>query len=111
MLFKVSRGDPLLDSIKLLKSSNHFPQINYVFYDSSWTSFKIDLAFELLDKPVIWVKGSLSEDGFHKMVECLGLGRNKVNDLLDVACSSTGEVEALRVSRLIALKLYGCLTA
>ncbi|MCS7367799.1 MAG: hypothetical protein NDF52_07985 [archaeon YNP-WB-062] len=95
-------SNPLIEAIDMIMNSKFFDEISFIVIDAEgFGDVDVDYAFSVSSKPVIVVYGG-------SMVY-RGLSDSDFKRLMGVACIRGG-FEALRVSRLIALKLLGTLS-
>ncbi|MEM1549655.1 MAG: hypothetical protein QXO82_05150 [Candidatus Methanomethylicia archaeon] len=97
ILISISNSNPFIEALNMIKSSKFFDELNFIFFGyGDWSGLDIDYAYGFLGKPVIHISNS--------SVKFVGLSDHDFKRLMDIVCVH-GEVEALRVSRIIALKL------
>jgi len=93
---------PLNEALDMVMNSKFFDEISFIVIDAEgFGNVDVDYVFSVSSRPVVAVYGEL------KVYR--GLSDADFKRLMDVACIH-GEFEALRVSRLIALKLLGTLS-
>lgn len=97
ILIMISKSNPFIEALNMIKSSRFFDELSFIFFGfGEWDSMDVDYAYGILGKPVIYISNG--------DVKFSGLSVDDLKRLMSVACLS-GEVEALRISRIIALKL------
>ncbi|MEM2137161.1 MAG: hypothetical protein QXI93_04315 [Candidatus Methanomethylicia archaeon] len=92
--------DPFIDALRILRGSKFFDEIGFFVFEG-FPSVDLDYAYNLLGKPIIIFDGA--------DFRFVGLGFEDFRSFMDVACVN-GVVEALRVSRMVALKLLGTIS-
>jgi len=105
--------NPIDEAVELLKSSSHYPQVNYVLFDGfDWSGYLVDVKrlFHELKRPVVAVSLSASSEaqfsprhGLYFKFE--GASLDVVESLLDVVMVCGAFPEPIRVARLLALSL------
>ncbi|MCX8169401.1 MAG: hypothetical protein N3E39_04295 [Candidatus Methanomethylicia archaeon] len=99
IIIELVKLNPFIDIINAIKSSKFFDEINFIFFGDGLCEYvDLEYAYKFLGKPVVLMdRGKTS---FY------GINSDDFKCLMKVACVR-GEVEALRISRIIALKILG----